>query len=60
MLLLKTKLQRLIRYKWNNSQKYAFTERWNDFTCGIQDAIAKGKVDETVDMLSVTTIRALS
>jgi len=28
--------------------------------CGIQDVIAKGKVDETVDMLCVTTTSALS
>ena len=28
---------------------YVFTKRLNDFLCGIQDAIAKGKVDERVD-----------
>ena len=28
--------------------------------CGIQEVIAKGKVDETVDMLCVTTRKALS
>ena len=31
----------------------------NDFMCGIQDVITIGKVDETVDMLCVTTRRAL-
>jgi len=24
-----TQLQRLVRYKWNNNHKYAFTERMN-------------------------------
>jgi len=60
MLLPKRKLQKLIWYKLNDRQKYAFTERRNDFMWGIKDVIAKGKVDETVDMLYVMTRKASS
>jgi hypothetical protein len=45
MLLPKIKLQKLIGYKWNDSQEYAFAKRMNDIMYGIQDVIAEGKVD---------------
>jgi hypothetical protein len=53
MLLPKIRLQKLVCYKWNDSRKYAFNKRQNDIMCGIQDVIAKGKVDETVEQSSV-------
>jgi hypothetical protein len=60
MLLPKTKLQELISYKWSESQKYTFTERRNDFICGIKEVLVKGKVHETVDILYVMTSKASS
>ena len=54
MLLLKTKLQKLIWYKWNDIQKYALP-RDGMTMCGIQNVLAIDKVDETVAMLYDTT-----
>jgi hypothetical protein len=53
MLLSKIESQKLVWYKWNDSRKYDFTKGMNDIMCGIQDVIAEGKVDETVEQSSV-------